>query len=141
LQPLKEGGVLEENILLRDGDLFNVPTAEVKLVYILGEVESPGAYEFPNEDRVTATQAITWANGPTSTANVSEGMLVRQGIDGQRTEISVDYEAMLFGREPNVEVQPGDLIFVPHSAAKAMGSEMARIIPGMIQYPIYRLVR
>ena len=141
LQPLMEGGVLEQNILLRDGDLLYVPRREVEFVYILGEVGLPGAYEYPSLGRVTAVQAISWANGPTPQAKVSEGMLVREGADGDRTEMTIDFEAMLWGRQSDVEVRPGDLIFLPNSTAKTVGGDLVRIVPGIIQFPLYRLVR
>lgn len=134
LQPLKTGGVLERNIVLRHGDLFYVPRRHIETVYVIGDVNRPGSFELPNAAQVTAAQAIAWAGGPTRTARMSEGILVRQEADGERREFPVDFAAVLRGAEPDVDVRPGDIIFVPGSTGKTVGQGLFNTIPNIALY-------
>jgi len=124
LQPMKEGGVLKTNPLLKDGDVFYVPARAVSLVYVIGDVVGAGAFELPAGQRLTAAQAIAWAGGPAKTARMSQGMLVRYENDGRRVEQDVDFAAILKGSKPDVEIRANDVIFIPGSQGKTLGMGM-----------------
>jgi polysaccharide export outer membrane protein len=131
LQPLKEGRTFEQNIVLRNGDVFYAPRRSIDVIYVIGDVGNAGAFEMPEEKRLTALQAISWAGGPTKTAKMSRGVLVRfEG--GQRQEKAVDFEAMLRGATPDIEVRPNDVIFIPGSEAKTMGYGILATVPRIL---------
>lgn len=129
LQAAKDGGVLEPNPVLRAGDVFYVPRRAIDVVYVIGDVVRAGAFELPQERRLTVSQAMSWAGGPTKTARMSKGTLVRYEGDGTRREFPVDFAAVLAGRQPDVEVRPNDVIFVPGSHAKAAGFRLLDVVP------------
>lgn len=133
LQPMKAGGVLESNLVLRNGDVFFVPRRNVRFVYVAGEVKAPGAYELPNQKRVTAAQAIAWAGGVTPVAKMSEGMLVRYE-GGQRRQFPMDFQAVLKNAQLDVEVKPDDIIFVPTSQGKTAALGVLSAIPRLVTY-------
>jgi polysaccharide export outer membrane protein len=133
LRPLKEGHVLDPNPALHAGDVFLVPERKVELCYVVGDVGRPGAFELPEAQDLLVTQAISSAGGPTKTAKMSEGILVRYSENGERREIPVDFAAILNGREPDFKVQSDDIVFIPGSAAKTVGYGMLNVIPRIAQ--------
>jgi polysaccharide export outer membrane protein len=134
LRTMKDGGVLDRNLTLRDGDLFYIPRRKIEFAYIIGDVYVPGAFEMPNLKVVTATQAISWGGGPTKTAKMSKGILVRTDKNGQRQEMPVDFAAILAGKQKDVEVLPDDIIFIPGSHGKTVGYGILNTIPTLATY-------
>jgi protein involved in polysaccharide export with SLBB domain len=135
LKPLKEGGVLDPDIPLRPGDFIWVPTRKMEPFYVVGEVKNPGGYEIPKpaERAMMVTQAIARAGGVTATAKIKEGMLIRHGADGNREERKVDFAAILNGKQPDFEIRPKDIVFIPGSKAKTLAYGLLGIVPQTIQ--------
>jgi len=102
------------NIPIFPNDLINVPVTVDITVYCLGEVAKPGALAFKSSERITVLTAIAHAGGLTDRA--SKKILVKRvaPADG-RTEITVDYNKILAGREPDLELRQGDVIVVKES--------------------------
>jgi polysaccharide export outer membrane protein len=94
-----QSGRLSENATLRDGDTIFVPRAE--LVYVFGQVHSPGAYTL--QRGVTVLQALSLAGGVTDRGATGRIRIARM-VDGKRTELRVKLEDV---------VLPGDTIIVP----------------------------
>ena len=46
-------------------------------------------------------------------------------------ETKVNFKALLSGRQPDMEVQPNDIIFIPGSAAKTLGYGMLGMLPSL----------
>jgi polysaccharide export outer membrane protein len=133
LRPLKLGGVPDPDIVLRKGDVLVVPKTEDRRYYVLGDVRSPGTREIPQpaERSLSVSQAIAHAGGPTATAKLSDGLLVRYNeADGSRVEKKVDFMAILKGRQPDFEVLPNDIIFIPSSNSKSMAYGILGVLPG-----------
>lgn len=79
-------------------------------VSVLGQVTRPGT--FPYVEKLTLVQAISEAGGLNELAQVRRVKLTRKGPDGVGTyEVSI--KAITDGREPDLLLQPGDIIFVP----------------------------
>jgi polysaccharide biosynthesis/export protein len=133
LEPVKAGGVFEPNIPLRGGDVFVVPRRDIQYFYVVGDVGKPGPYEIPLGKPLLASQAISYAGGPSKTAKMSEGMLVRYDESGARRESRVDYAAIIQGRQKDFEVHPNDIIFIPGSNAKSLAYGLLGIIPDTVQ--------
>jgi polysaccharide export outer membrane protein len=134
LQPMKEGGVLAQNLVLRNGDVLYVPRRKLEFAYVIGDVNRAGAFELPNAKRVTAAQVISWAGGPTRTAKLSAGILVRNDERGQRQEFPIDFQAILRGRQPDVDVRADDILFIPGSKGKSVGLGILNAIPSLAMY-------
>lgn len=83
-----------------------------KKVFVLGEVARPGT--FPYEDKMTIVQAVSIAGGMKSLAAKNSVVLTRL-VDGAEKKFLVPFEEIGLGREPNIVLQPGDIIFVPES--------------------------
>lgn len=131
LQPLKEGGIIQPNIVMRRGDVLFVPKRKVDVYYVVGDVGRAGAFEIPQEQDLLVSRAISWAGGPTKTAKMSQGILVRYNENGQREELQVDFDAVLKGRRPDFSIRPDDIIFIPGSSAKSLGYGLLGIVPSL----------
>lgn len=141
LRPLKEGRFLDAAVLLKRGDVLVVPQMRMEPFYVVGEVVEPRNYFIPGGKTLMASQAISFAGGPLPTARMSQGMLVRYDAAGQRTEIKVDYAAILRGKQPDLPIQPNDIIFVPGSVIKSIGVGLMQLSGSMVMNTSFRIAR
>jgi polysaccharide export outer membrane protein len=132
LGPLKEGGLLADNAPLKAGDVFVVPRRKIDLFYVIGDVRGPGPYEVPVGTKMNVSQAISRAGGPMPTATLSGGMLVRSDETGKRSEMNVDFLAILRGKQPDIELNPNDVVFIPGSNSKTITLGLLSNIPAMV---------
>lgn len=102
------------NIPIFPGDLINIPAAVEVTVYCLGEVEQPGAVTFKSSDRLTLLTVIAQAGGLTDRAS-SKIVIKRVGAEKQASEITTDYKRILAGKDPDLELQAGDVVVVKES--------------------------
>ncbi len=85
-----------------------------KMVHVFGQVQKPGS--FPYQENMTVVQAITLSGGFTKTAWQSKTTITRRsGSDGAGKRLTIPIDAILQGKRQNVNLKPGDIIFVPES--------------------------
>jgi polysaccharide biosynthesis/export protein len=111
------------NILVYPGDKVTVQRAD--LIYILGAVNRPGGYVL-NESRkqVTVLKALAMAGDVNNVAKRSAITIMRHDPaepEDKRSQIPVDYKAMIRGKIADIRLKPDDILFVPESGKiKAM---------------------
>lgn len=93
-----------------------------------GEVREPGL--FPLDGRLTLSQAVTLAKGPTRLAALSQVVIVRQA-GGERQAAMFDLAAIRRGKVADPEIQPGDTIIVGLSRAKAILGGALLAVPAL----------
>jgi len=136
LRPLKLGGVPEPDVLMRKGDLLLVPKTKDMRFFVIGDVRKPGPQEIPRppERVLFVSQAIAQAGGPNRTAKMSEGLLVRYNeLDGRREEMKVDFMAILKRKQPDIEIRPSDIIYIPSSNSKSVGFGILGMLPQTVE--------
>ena len=102
------------NIPIFANDLINVPGTVEVTVYCLGAIANPGALAFKSNERITLLAAIAHAGGLTDRAG-NRIQIKRTGqVEGPQ-EIILDYKKILAGKEPDVELRHGDVIFIKES--------------------------
>ena len=101
------------NIPIFAGDLVQVPAAPTIHVSFLGEVASTGRQSYSGSQRVTLLVAIAQAGGLTETASNKIRILRGQGDD--KIEIVANYRRILNGKDPDVELEDGDIVVVKES--------------------------
>lgn len=94
-----QSGRLSQNTALQDNDTIYVPRAE--LVYVFGQVRSPGA--FPLQAGMTVLQALSLAGGVTDRGATGRMNVVRI-TNGSKVEQRIKLEDT---------VRPGDTLVVP----------------------------
>lgn len=83
-------------------------------VNVIGSVTNQGRIQFPQERGLTIVDAISLAGGQTRLADLKHVKLTRKNANGDTEVTIVDVDAIMkqAGRE-SVQLQPGDVIFVP----------------------------
>ncbi len=114
LDDLMVRGDARINIPIFPNDLINIPVTVDITIYCLGEVAKPGALAFKSSERITVLTAIAHAGGLTDRAS-KKILLKRQAPADGRTEITVDYNRIVAGKEPDLELRQGDVIVVKES--------------------------
>lgn len=104
----------DANIPIYPNDLINVPSRASVTIYCLGEFRSPGALLFTSTDRITVMTTIARAGGLSDRAS---GTLTikRRDRSGKDIEIKVNAKRVLAGKDPDVELQSGDVLVVKES--------------------------
>ncbi|PDH65188.1 MAG: polysaccharide transporter [Sphingomonadaceae bacterium MED-G03] len=110
-------GRLGERYLVSPQVSLFVKTAVGRRITLDGEVREPGLY--PIEGRLTLSQAVALAKGPTRLAATDQVVVVRR-MDGQRQAAMFDLGAIRKGAAPDPEILPGDQLIVGLSRAKAI---------------------
>jgi polysaccharide export outer membrane protein len=90
----------------------NVMEYSKRYVNVIGQVTNAGAIEFPPEQGLTLTQAITRAGGLTRLADKKKVTLTRT-VDGETTRRVVNIEDLLSGAEKDIILIKDDTINVP----------------------------
>lgn len=110
-QPLLAGDA-RYNIVLRPGDIVNVPPAPAGNVYVDGEVNQPGVYNLPGLGRLTLTRALTSAGGLNGIAVPERVDLTRIVGHNEQATIMLNLRAIEEGTQPDVYIKPDDRINV-----------------------------
>lgn len=98
---------------VRDPQVTVVLTARENLeVSVLGQVQKPGTFAYV--EKLTLVQAISDAGGFTEAAYKRRVKLTRRTAQAQQT-FEVSITAITEGREADILLQPGDIVFVPES--------------------------
>jgi polysaccharide biosynthesis/export protein len=117
LLKLLDEGNMSENIMLQSGDTIYIPLG-TKLnqtktkIYVQGEVENPGAFDF--QPGLTALSACIIAGGFDKFAAPNRAKIVRITKNGQET-IDINLEKVISGDLPDLPLKPGDRIHIPES--------------------------
>ena len=125
------------NFKLQAGDILYCPQQQKESYYVIGDVLKPGAVQFPIDTKFLASQAIALAGGPSPTAKMSKGFLLRYDEKGARSELPMDFAAIMKGKKPDFEVMPNDIIFIPGSHAKTLGHGLLNILPSIATVALY----
>ena len=114
-----------EGILLRSGDVVNVPKSTVT---IMGEVKKPGAY--PTKGRLTVIELISLAEGFSENASPNEVKVMRTNLDGTKQEEMIRVQDIMnrisgvsgnSGDNEGFLLRSGDVVNIPKSTVTIMG--------------------
>ena len=100
------------NIPLMPGDTVNIPADIPISVFITGEINRPGEYQFSRKNKVTLLQVISKAGGMTDYAKERK-IAVKREVDGNLKEHLVDLKSIKAGKNPDFEIEANDIIIVP----------------------------
>ena len=125
LQALLRGGNLALNLRLRRDDVIYIPDARDQLVYVLGQVEKPGAIRLTPE--MNFLDALALAGGPSKDAAVNKMRIVRPDAGAA---MSVPLKQLLASQPGlNVTLQEGDIIYVPKRGIARFGYIFEKLNP------------
>lgn len=86
---------------------------------VMGDVNQPGIRLMTR--RVTALSAVMEAGGVLATGSMKKALIYRNGGAGY-TQIPVDLDAIRKGKATDVDLQPGDQVFIPGNKMKTFNN-------------------
>ena len=98
---------------LEAGDIVYVDAAKPNTVYVGGLVSRTGAQSSPVGVNMTVLQAIAAAGGLRTDVTPTQGTLIRRLPSGRDVQVKLDMQRMATGRDPNFDMLPGDILWVP----------------------------
>lgn len=138
LKKLLFEGNMSYDMQIMPGDVINIPVRETTSIYIIGDVNRPGPFDFPVDTGITLSRALAIAGGPTRTSKLGETAFIRQHPDGTIERSTLDLDKILKGKHPDMAMQPNDMIYVPGSVKKSFGWALLESIPGALTWRFIR---
>jgi polysaccharide biosynthesis/export protein len=117
LKKLLDLGDMGFNVMLKPGDVVYIPLektldlAESK-IYVEGEVKKPGVYDF--QIGLTAMNACIMAGGFDKFAAPNRTKIIRKNKENQEI-IKINLDEVREGKISDIELKPGDRIYVPET--------------------------
>jgi polysaccharide export outer membrane protein len=123
---LIRSGDLRFDIALRPGDYIYIPSGLSQEVYIVGEVNKASAFAFREDMPMSRTLAL--AEGFTADADISRIHIVRGALHNP-TVIIADFEAVTEGNAQDVQLEPGDIVYVPPTTLTRWARVIDKLLP------------
>jgi polysaccharide export outer membrane protein len=122
-------GNAQLNIPVFADDVINIPQGGV--VFVNGYVKGPGS--FPMKGTVTLTQVIAMAKGLNYEANGSDIRVYRNSGTDSMEIITVDYDAILDKKIPDMALKDKDIVIVPANGIKNFFSGFVKAVSGTMR--------
>jgi len=119
-------GDMRFDIALQAGDYISIPSGLSKEVYIIGEVSKPALFAFREEMPMSRTVAL--AEGFTRDADLSRIHVIRGSLSNPRV-IVTDFNKVIAGQQQDVQLEPGDVVFVPPTGLSSWARMLDKIVP------------
>lgn len=117
------------------GDTVRVLRAGI--VYVLGAVYRPGGYVMQENGSLNVAQAISMAQGTLMQARVGGMRVIRREPDGTLKDIPINYNRVMKGKYPPLELEAQDIVYVPVSKIKSVFTAGANIVGETSSAAIY----
>lgn len=147
-EKLLNNGATGMNIEITTNDFIFIPKKDEKIVYVLGEVKTPGAVKMTN-DRINLISAIA-SSGDFTIFAVKDNIKILRGAVSNPEVITANLSNLRNVEEnleiKNVELEPGDIVYVPDTAIGRVDKILEKIAPvlrtineGLQPFYIYKL--
>ncbi|MBN1929755.1 MAG: polysaccharide biosynthesis/export family protein [Chlorobiaceae bacterium] len=130
LQDLLRNGNMALNAPIRNNDVIYIPEAADEMVYVLGEVVSPGAIEI--KSGMTVIRAIMLAGGMNAKADPEKIFVIRQQtVKGE--VVRVDLKNLLEKGDftQNFSLMSNDIIYVSPGGMAKFNYALEKLLPSM----------
>lgn len=128
---------LDQTVLVNPGDKILVPKAGI--VYVLGDVTRPGGYPMTNNDgTLSVLQVVAAAGGTATSAAPGSSKLIRRTAVGGYQSDPLPLSAMQKGKKPDMQLQAGDIVYVPFSYLRNAALGITGIAAAATGAVIYR---
>lgn len=124
LQKALENGDFTQNLMLQNGDIVYVQK-DNKRIILLGEVKTPGYYNYTSNPPLTLLEAVIGrAGGLTNNANPKKLVVIRKGAMKIINFKEIVEKGAL---EDNIALQNGDIVYVPTTFISDVESVLGHI--------------
>ena len=105
-------GQARYNIVVRPGDIINVPAPAQGNVFVGGEIARPGTYALPGKNRLTLRQLILSAGGFGPLAVPERVDLIRRVDKSSEATVRLNTRAIFEGVHPDLFLKPDDQVII-----------------------------
>lgn len=106
-------------------------------IYVLGEVNQPGAFTPAGNARLTILQAVAVARGLKPTASHRRAVVIRASPEGDRQQIRVNLNDVVKGKVPDMVLEPSDVVYVQKNSERAVA---LGVVDAMLRAVTFRAV-
>ncbi|MCW1931823.1 polysaccharide biosynthesis/export family protein [Pararhodobacter zhoushanensis] len=131
VQGFLRAGIVQNNPVLRNGDVVSVPRRLAQEAYLLGEVARPDAIDLSLEP-VTLTQAVTRLGGLAAPRADMRGIFVFRMTEARPRVFQLDTSSptgLLLGTR--FVLEPGDVVYVVRSPLQRWNDTITRLLPSV----------
>jgi polysaccharide export outer membrane protein len=101
-------------LALQPRDVVGVEKSHGRMIYIAGEVNTPGAIQMDTADSLFITQAIAMVGGFKNSATLDKAILWSCCDDGQKRRMAViNVKRILDGKDEDRQLKEGDYLMLP----------------------------
>lgn len=111
-EALVERGDMSQNVYIHPNDYIFLPSRLSSSIYVLGAVNNPGPVFY--DDGANLLAAVAAAGGPREDAVVTKMLIIRGSTSNPEVCIA-NFKRLARGMDPNLKIQPGDIVWVPRS--------------------------
>jgi polysaccharide export outer membrane protein len=130
LQDLLRNGNMALNAPVRNNDVIYIPEAADELVYVLGEVASPGAIQI--KSGMNVLKAIMLAGGINKNADPEKVFVIRQQtVKGDVIRVNLKKLLETGDFAQNFSLMPNDIIYVSTGGLSSLNYTIEKILPSM----------
>jgi len=125
---LIEGADASLNLRLTGGEEIRVPDAG--RVYVVGNVKKPGVFAIREASETTILQLLAVAEGLLPYATKQAYIYRKDPKTLEKKEIVVDLRQIIDRKQPDIAVQPGDILYIPDNRGRRASMQALERIVG-----------
>lgn len=126
---LIDRGDMDQNILIENGDIINVPSNRENKVFVMGEVKKPGVLHFV--DPMDVLEAITEAGDFLTTANRRQVVVVRGGLNEPKVYAINALDMMEGLTHERFILTRNDIVYVPRTLIADWNVFINQLLPSI----------
>lgn len=124
VKAIEQGDALN-NLLLHKGDYIHIATRDNSMVYLLGDVKTPQRRVLtPNMGLLELIGSV----GGLKETYWHHAIIIRGGVAKPKL-YKVDLDGILQGRKPNILLESGDIVYVPHDDISEYNVFIRKLFP------------
>lgn len=89
-------------------------------VYVVGEVNQPGAFHPSGRSALTVLRAVALARGTTPAAAAGRVVVLRPTVTGDRLHLRVDLNDIARGKTADLALEANDVVYVPKNTERSI---------------------
>ena len=130
LQDLLKNGNMALNAPIVNNDVIYIPELTDELVYVMGEVVNPGAFQL--KDGMSILKAIMLAGGMNKNANAEKVFIIRQQ-NNKGDVIKVDFKKLVERGDfsQNFALLPDDIVFISSTGMAKFNYTLDKLTPAL----------
>ncbi|WP_242664235.1 SLBB domain-containing protein [Chlorobium sp. N1] len=130
LQDLLNNGNMSLNAPIRNNDIIYVPERANEMVYVMGEVKSPGAIQL--HSGMSVLKAVMMAGGMSRKANGEKVFIIRQQeVNGSVVEVNLENLIEQADFSKNYTLMADDIVYVSPSGMAKFNYSIEDIMPAL----------